>query len=107
MTSSVLDEAERVRRVPGVYFVEDETGRHARVTGGNLEIREVIKIYRDVGWQYERLREALDWWPDEPLQTALQYYALYPEEIDAYLADEDAVRLEEIWERYPQTRPRH
>ncbi|MGI8550022.1 MAG: hypothetical protein ACR2PL_04360 [Dehalococcoidia bacterium] len=106
MIPDLMEKVRRMRRVPGIDFVQDENGWPARVSGIGLEVREVINIYRGVDKNWDRLKVALHWFSDAQLQAALTYYELYPDEIDEYLAWQDAFDIEAFWEQYPQTRPR-
>ena len=49
MTTKELSEEEKMRRVPGILFVDGATGRRARVQGTGLEVFEIIHGYEVVG----------------------------------------------------------
>lgn len=86
----LLAEAVRMRRVPGVVFVDTRTGRRPMVAGTGLDVWEVVATWHAVGRDETAFREALDWLTESQRRAALNYYALYPEEIDRRLAIEDA-----------------
>ena len=89
---SLLREAIRMRRVPGIHFVEGVGGtRRAAVAGTGLEVWEVVRTFKEVGEDYGELRKSYPWLSEPQLRAALSYYELYPEEIEARLG------LEESW----------
>jgi uncharacterized protein (DUF433 family) len=87
-------EAERMRRVPGIFFADGPVGRRARVTGTGIDVFEIIKSYKAMGRDWRRLRSGYDWLSEEQLQAALDYYALYPDEIEARLEREATIERE-------------
>ncbi|CAN5902219.1 MAG: DUF433 domain-containing protein [Gemmatimonadota bacterium] len=87
----LLSEAVRMRRVPGIIFVDSRTGRHPVIAGTGLDVWEVIATWKTLGREDEKLREAYDWLTEPQLRAALNYYAVYPQEID------DRLRIEESW----------
>jgi uncharacterized protein (DUF433 family) len=93
----VVDEEERMRRVPGIIFVDGVTGRRARVAGTGLEVFEVIQVYRSCGQDWDRLKAGLHWLTDAQLRAALKYFELYPEDILPHIDEERARRrVEEL-----------
>lgn len=81
-----LSEAVRMRRVPGIVFVDSRTGRRPMVAGTGLDVWEVVASWLAVDRDPATFRDATDWLSDAQRAAALNYYALYPEEIDARLA---------------------
>lgn len=100
----LLDEGVRMRRVPGIVFMDGPIGRRAAVAGTGLDVWEVIGTWLEVGRDEARLRDAYDWLGEAQLQAALQYYELYPAEIDARLESEEYWTEERIHAEYPFTR---
>ena len=84
----LLTEAIRMRRAPGVVFVDSPAGRRAALTGTGLEVWEIIATWLAVDRDYQRLRETYDWLTEPQLRAAIGYYELYPQEIDARLERE-------------------
>lgn len=83
MTAETLSEAERMRRVPGIIFVDGETGRRARIAGTGIEVFEVAWVYR-ARQSWDGTREWFDRiLTDEQLAAARAYYETFPDEIDA------------------------
>jgi uncharacterized protein (DUF433 family) len=85
----LLEEAIRMRRAPGVIFVDGPAGKRAALAGTGLDVWEVVAMWREVGEDFQRLRAAYDWIPEPQLRATLGYYELYPEEIDRRMALED------------------
>lgn len=88
---ALLSEAVRMRRIPGIWFVDSIHGRRAALAGTGLEIWEIIATWKTLKGNEEELRNAYHWLTPAQLRAALAYYSLYPEEIDARLM------LEESW----------
>ena len=85
---SLLDEAIRMSRAPGIVFVNARDGRRAAVAFTGLEIWEIVATWKEGGERWEVLREAYEELSEPQLRAALNYYALYPVEIDARLERE-------------------
>lgn len=99
----LLSEAVRMRRVPGVVFVDSRIGRRPMVAGTGLDVWELVATWLAVGRDEAALREATDWLTEAQRRSALNYYALYPEEIDARLAADDAWTAERVRDELPFT----
>ena len=83
LASVLLEEAMRMERFPGIFFVPGASSRRARLMGG-MDVWEMIMIYEDHG--RAGLLEAYDF-PEYHIDCALAYYAAYKDEIDAELAE--------------------
>jgi uncharacterized protein (DUF433 family) len=83
-------------RVPGIVLAHGPAGWRARVQGTGIDVFEVIRTYRNVGWDANRLAAAYHWLTAAQLEAALAYYKAYPEEIDARLKREDALDAESV-----------
>jgi uncharacterized protein (DUF433 family) len=106
ITKELLEEAIRMRRAPGIAFMDGPAGRRAVVAGTGLDIWEIIATWRDVNGKYEALQKNFPWLQDSQLRSALAYYELYPSEIDARLEDEEQWTPEKVWAEFPFSRPR-
>lgn len=104
--NEMLEEAVRMRRIPGIVFADGPSGRRARVAGTGIDVFEVIQSYRGMNRTWEHLREAYHWLTEIQLRAALAYAEAYPQEVDARLEREASLTEDEIWRRYPFTRPR-
>lgn len=97
----LLREAVRMRRVPGIIFVDSRTGRRPVIAGTGLDVWEVIATWQALGGDEEKLREAYDWLTESQLRAALNYYALYPQEIDERLSVEESWTPERVRRELP------
>jgi hypothetical protein len=105
ITNELLEEAIRMRRAPGVVFVDGATGRRAALAGG-LDIWEIIATWQEGGKSYETLRQNYPWLSEGQLRAALAYYELYPAEIDSRLDREAQMTPERVWQEFPFLKPR-
>ncbi|MGI8552415.1 MAG: DUF433 domain-containing protein [Dehalococcoidia bacterium] len=98
-------EVDKILRVPGIIFAWGTFERVPRIAGTGLEVFEIIGVYKAVGGDWQRLRESFDWLSDEQIQAALEYYRLFPDEVDARLAEEDEALIVQFWKEHPETKP--
>lgn len=105
VANELLAEALKMRRCPGIIFVDGPTGRRARISGSPNDVWLVIAAYKSVEQDWESLQEAYHWLTENQLKAALNYYQCYPEEIDTRIQANEAITPEPLWERYPFTRP--
>jgi uncharacterized protein (DUF433 family) len=104
---SLLREAIRMRRVPGIHFVEGVAGsRRAAVVGTGLEVWEIVRTYKEVGEDYSELRNSYPWLSEPQLRAALSYYELYLDEIEARLELEESWTPERVRREMPFAVPR-
>jgi uncharacterized protein (DUF433 family) len=101
----LLREALRMRRAPGIYFVDGLDARRAAVAGTGIEVWEVVATYKSVGEDHEELRKSYPQLSETQLKAALSYYELYPEEVDARIEREGYWTPERVWGEFPFTRP--
>ncbi len=106
VASSLLREAVRMRRVPGIVFMEGPAGRRASIAGTGLDVWEVIAAFKDVDEDRERLKASYEWLSDRQLSAVLAYYELYRGEIDARLEEEERWTPEKLYGEFPFLRPR-
>jgi uncharacterized protein (DUF433 family) len=98
IVEALADEALRMRLFPGIGFMGRDWDRRAWVMGTGLDVWQVIDIYKDVG-SVERMVEG--WSINErQIQLALDYYKMFPEEVDAAIA-ENRRPIEQLEEEYP------
>ncbi|HLZ71364.1 MAG TPA: hypothetical protein VKV26_15800 [Dehalococcoidia bacterium] len=88
MTTPALTEAEKLARVPGIFYVDEPAGRRARISGTGLDVFELIEVWLGVDRDRARLADYFSWMTPEQLQAGLDFYAAFPEEIDQRLARE-------------------
>jgi uncharacterized protein (DUF433 family) len=101
----MLTEAIKMRQHPGIVFADEPAGRRARIAGTGIDVWEVVREYRANSGDLDTLRQAFHWLQERQLQAALRYAESYPEEIEAFVCGDDQVIVEEVWAKYPRTRP--
>lgn len=99
--NELLEEALKMHRCPGVVFTEGTSGKRARIAGAGIEVWEVVAAYKSVGEDFKRLKKTYHWLTDQQLKTAIGYYRLYPEEIDAIVSENEGLTQKEIQRKYP------
>ena len=107
MTTTLLIEALKMRRVPGIVMVDGPTGRRAVVAGSGLDVWEIIATWQACGQDEVQLAKHYPWLTQPQLRAALAYYQLYPEEIEARLAREQQWTPERVRRELPFAVPRH
>lgn len=105
VATSLLREAVRMRRVPGIVFMDGPVGRRASIAGTGLDVWEVIATFKSVGEDRRRLEASYEWLSDRQLSAALAYYGLYPREIDARIEVEEYWTPERLYDEFPFVRP--
>jgi hypothetical protein len=100
LVTELLEEGLRVRRFPGVTFRDGPAGRRAGLVGGP-DVWEVVRDVRATsGRGQAKIRRvaAAAGLSESQVRLAVDYYAAFPDEIDARLATEDraAARLREL-----------
>ncbi len=107
MTTTLLIEALKMRRVPGIVMVDGPTGQRAVVAGSGLDVWEIIATWHACGQDEAQLAKHYPWLTQPQLRAALAYYQLYPEEIEARLAREQQWTPERVRRELPFAVPRH
>lgn len=105
MTAELLEEGLRMRRAPGIVFVDGAAGRRAVVAGTGLDVWEIIATWKE-GKTFEALRRSYPWLTEPQLRAALAYYEVYPSEIEARLEREAQWTPERVRRELPFARPR-
>ena len=96
----MVEEWLRQRKFPEIEF-RDILGERVACVKGRLEVWQAIMVARHYHDETAaKTAEHLSMRPDQA-QCALDYYAAYPEEIDAALAENDSMNYEEMKRRYP------
>jgi uncharacterized protein (DUF433 family) len=105
MTKDLLEEALRMRKTPGIIFVDGPAGRRAVIAGSGLDVWEVIATWRAEGETEEQLAQLYPWLTRAQLRAALSYYRLYPAEIDQRLEIEASWTPERLRRELPFSTP--
>jgi uncharacterized protein (DUF433 family) len=101
IANELLEEAVRMRRCPGIVFTTGPAGRRATVAGTGIDVWEVIGEYRAFDRDVRRLQRRYHWLSEPQLRAAVNYYGLYPREIDERLARETGLTPERIHRASP------
>jgi uncharacterized protein (DUF433 family) len=90
LASETPTEAERMREVQGIVFVDGPGGRRARVAGTSIDVIDIIRTYHAIGEDRTQFYEAFDALSEDTISIAFLYYRAFPLEIDALLDQEKA-----------------
>ncbi len=85
LARTLLDEALRRERHPGIVFRATPAGREAAIEGRRLYIWQVIETLRASDGSAHETAQYLGLRPDQ-VRTAAQYYAEFPDEIEQLIA---------------------
>jgi uncharacterized protein (DUF433 family) len=98
IVEALADEALRMRLFPGVAFKGADWERRAWVVGTALDVWQIVDAHRDIG-SIERMAEGGSA-NERQIRLALDYYEMFPEEIDAAIAD-NRRPIEQLEEEFP------
>lgn len=101
---SLMEEALRSSRVPGIVFVQRRSERRAAVAFSGLEVWELVATWKEAGEEWEALLKAYPEVSEHQLRAGLAYYQAYPEEIEERLEREAYWTPERVAEEMPFTR---
>jgi uncharacterized protein (DUF433 family) len=107
MTTELIEEGIRMRRIPGIAFADGPTGRRAIIAGTGLDVWEVIATWKAAAGSDTVLRQSYPWLTEPQLRAVLAYYELYPVEIDTRLELEAQWTPERVRREFPFLRPRN
>lgn len=99
VANRLVDEGLRMDEHPMIVFRDGATGRRAVVIGG-ADVREIIRAVRDVREAESASESVVEIVAKNSGQTthqvlaAIDYWAAYPHEIDAWLAEADTLEAE-------------
>jgi uncharacterized protein (DUF433 family) len=99
----LITEALRMRRAPGIVFVDSPSGRRAVVGGTGIDVWEIVATWQSAGKDFQALRAAYDWLTEAQLRAALGFYELYPREIVDRIAREAEWTPERVAAELPFT----
>jgi hypothetical protein len=98
VVEALAEEALRMRLFPGIAFKGSDWERRAWVVGTALDVWQIVDAHRDIG-SIERMAEGGSA-NERQIQLALDYYEMFPEEINAAIAD-NRRPLEQLEEEFP------
>ena len=105
VANEMLEEAVRMRRIPGIVFANEGDRRAAKIAGTGLDVWEIIRTYREGDEDWETLKQSYHWLDDRQLRAALAYAEAYPDDVNPRVREADEFDVEEVWRQYPHTRP--
>jgi uncharacterized protein (DUF433 family) len=88
---STPEEALKERLMPGIAFRGDDDDRHAWLTGTDLDVRQVIEVYKHLGESFDRAIEETGL-TERELRAARRYYGRFTQEIDDCIALENSTK---------------
>lgn len=101
VANEMLEDAIRSHRCPGIVLSEGTSGKRARIAGTGIEVWEIIATYNGIEHDLKRLRKAYHWLTEQQLKSALSYYNIYKDEIDALIARNEELTAEEVRKKHP------
>ena len=101
IAKDLLAEAVKMRRCPGIVFVDGVRGKKAKIAGTGLDVWEIIATYKSVNNKFTRLRKAYHWLSGQQLQSAIGYYTAYRDEIDRLIEQNESWNSKTVIDRYP------
>jgi uncharacterized protein (DUF433 family) len=105
VANELLLEGVKMRRCPGIVFVDSSGGtRTARIAGTGNDVWLIVASYKRMNGDWNRLKRAYHWLNEEQLRAALNYYECYPGEITGRIRANEAITPEAVYTRYPFTR---
>jgi uncharacterized protein (DUF433 family) len=104
ITTELLTEAIKMRKCPGIVFVDGPTGRRARIEGTGIDVWELISAYHDLKDNLFTLKESFHWLTDRQILAAIGYERTYPDEIAALIKKNREWSKERAHSELPFTR---
>ena len=104
LTSELIAEAVKMRKCPGIVFVDGATGRRARIEGTGLDVWELISAYQGLNNDLAALKEAFHWLTDRQIMAAIGYARIYPDEIEMFIRKNKAWSKEKVRLELPFTK---
>lgn len=95
---SLVDEALRVRKFPGIAFRGDDWDRRPWIIGTAFDVWQIVDAYRDLGSVDEVVKEGT--LTERHVRLALAYAESFPEEIDEVIF-QNRQPVEELSRAYP------
>ena len=101
MVNELVSEGVKMRRCPGITFVDGPSGRRAHLAGTGLEVWEVIATYNSLNKDDTRLKKAYHWAQATQLRAAIGFYTAYPQEIDEQIVSNEHWTKEQLLKQHP------
>ena len=97
----MVEEGLRRSEFSFIDFRDSAAGRQAYIQGSTLAIWEVMLLLRSYKEEVSPVAKHLKW-PEAKVQAAVNYAKAFPEEIEAALADNNAIDFETVRRMLPQ-----
>ncbi|MEW6410168.1 MAG: hypothetical protein AB1488_08695 [Nitrospirota bacterium] len=104
LTSELIAEAIKMRKCPGIVFVDGPAGRRARIEGTGIDVWELISAYQELNNDFNALKESFHWLTDRQLMAAIGYARTYPDEIEKLIEMNRAWTKEKTYAELPFVR---
>ena len=93
-----IEEGLRMDGHPGISFRDGGSGRRPALLGTRLDVAQVIETLRQNGASVDETADYLDLSPAQ-VETAVRYYAEFQVEVDAWIAQSQAIaeRERDLW----------
>jgi uncharacterized protein (DUF433 family) len=104
LTAELIAEAVKMRKCPGIVFVDGATGRRARIEGTGLDVWELISAYQEINNDLDALKEVFHWLTDRQIIAAIGYARIYPDEIEMFIKKNKAWSKEKARIELPFTK---
>jgi hypothetical protein len=98
IVEALAEEALRMRLFPGIAFKGADWERRAWVIGTALDVWQIVDAHRDIG-SIESMAAGGSA-NERQIRLALDYYEMFPEEVDAAMAD-NRRPLEQLEQEFP------
>lgn len=90
--------------IPGIVFGDSRRGSVARLGDTGLGVHEIVRTFRDVDGDRQRLQDAYHWLSDLQLRIALAYAEAYRKRSSSR-SSSTTRDARDLWETYPFMRP--
>lgn len=102
----LLEEALRMRRCPGIAFLDGPTGRRAVMAGTGLDVWEVVHAFRgECALSFAELQKAFPGLTPQQLRSALAYAEMFPDDVEARIRRHEQLDEASAHREYPYLRP--
>jgi len=104
LTTELITEAVKMRKCPGIVFVEGPAGRRPRIEGTGIDVWELISAYQELDNDITALKDAFHWLTDRQIMAAIGYAKIYPDGIEMFIKKNRAWSKEKAHTELPFAR---
>jgi len=102
-SARLVEEGLRRQEFAFLDFRDSSAGRQACMQGSSLAVWEIVVLAHSYNNDAAAVAKHLRW-PEMKVRAALNYAKAFPEEIEAAIADNDAIGFEALSRMLPQAR---